>query len=28
MVISVCLKLTYDLIVTPLDPFSFGVGGY
>lgn len=28
IVISVCLKLTYDLIVTPLDPFSFGVGGH
>ena len=28
MVIGVCLKLTYDLIVTPLDPFSFGVGGH
>ncbi len=28
IVIGVCLKLSYDLIVTPLDPFSFGVGGH
>jgi len=28
IVIGVCLKLTYDLVVTPLDPFSFGVGGH
>lgn len=28
IVIAVCLKLTYDLIVTPSDPFSFGVGGH
>lgn len=28
IVIAVCLKLTYDLVVTPLDPFSFGVGGH
>jgi len=28
IVIAVCLKLTYDLVVTPLDPFSFGVEGH
>lgn len=27
-VIAVCLKLTFDLVVTPSDPFSFGVGGH
>jgi uncharacterized membrane protein YfcA len=28
IVIAVCLKLTFDLVVTPADPFSFGIGGH
>ena len=28
IVIAVCLKITYDLVVTPTDPFSFGHGGH
>jgi uncharacterized membrane protein YfcA len=28
IVIAVCLKLTFDLVVTPDDPYSFGVGGH
>ena len=28
IVIAVCLKLTFDLVVTPDDPFSFGIGGH
>lgn len=28
IVIAVCLKLTFDLVVTPDDPFSFGLGGH
>jgi hypothetical protein len=28
IVIAVCLKLTFDLVVTPADPYSFGVGGH
>ena len=28
IVIAVCLKLTYDLVITPADPFSFGLGGH
>lgn len=28
IVIAVCLKLTFDLVVTPADPFSFGLGGH
>jgi len=28
IVIAVCLKLTFDLVVTPTDPYSFGDGGH
>lgn len=28
IVIAVCLKLTFDLVVTPLDPYSFGNEGH
>ena len=28
IVIAVCLKLTFDLVVTPLDPYSFGSEGH
>lgn len=28
IVIAVCLKLTFDLVVTPTDPFSFGIEGH
>ena len=28
IVIAVCLKLTFDLVVAPADPYSFGVGGH
>lgn len=28
IVIAVCIKLTFDLVITPADPFSFGIGGH
>ncbi|MBO6520502.1 MAG: sulfite exporter TauE/SafE family protein [Rhodospirillales bacterium] len=28
IVIAVCLKLTFDLVVAPADPYDFGVGGH
>ncbi len=28
IVIAVCLKLTFDLVVPPADPYAFGVGGH
>ena len=27
IVIAVCLKLTFDLVVTPSDPFAFDLSG-
>ena len=28
IVIGVCIKLTFDLVITPSDPFSFGLEGH
>jgi len=28
MVLAVCAKISYDLIVTPLDLYSLGIGGH